>query len=137
MKNTLVAGLAKRGTVTVDKPRTIDFMGEEGRVYATPSMVGDIETVCRDFILEHLDPGENSVGALIELDHLAPTLLGMPDEITARIAEVKGRLVTFEIEARDSLDLVGRSRHMRFVVDTAQTAERLRRKAAKLKDANR
>jgi hypothetical protein len=33
MKNTLVARLAKRGIITVDKPRTIDFMSEEGRVY--------------------------------------------------------------------------------------------------------
>lgn len=133
MKNTLAAGLSTTGTITVDKPRTIDFMGEERRVYATPSMLGDIEMVCRNLLLEHLDPGEDSVGARIELDHLAPTLPGMAVTIAAKIAEVKGRLVTFEIEARDSLDLVGRGRHMRFIVDTATTAERLARKAAKLR----
>jgi fluoroacetyl-CoA thioesterase len=137
MKNTLKAGLFTSGTITVDQPRTIDFMGEDGRVYGTSSMVRDSERACRDFLLQHLDPGEDSVGVRIELDHVAPALLGMPVTITAKIAEVKGRLVTFEVEARDSLDLVGRGRHQRFIVDTAVTAERLKRKAAKLREANR
>jgi predicted thioesterase len=137
MRSSLAAGLAKTATITVDQPRTIDFMGEECRVYATPQMLNDIEVLCRDLLLEHLDPGENSVGARVELDHLAPTLLGMTVEITAKVAEVNGRLVTFEIEARDSLDLVGRGAHMRFLVDTAKIAERLRRKAAKVKEAGR
>lgn len=137
MRSSLAPGIAKTGAIVVDKPRTIDFMGEECRVYATPQMVSDIEVLCRDLMLEHLDPGEDSVGARIELDHLAPTLLGMPVEITVKVTEVNGRLVTFEIEARDSLDPVGRGRHTRFVVDTAQTAERLRRKAAKLREAGR
>lgn len=137
MKNTLTAGLSTSGTITVDKPRTIEFMGEERRVYATPSMVGDIEMVCRNLLLEHLDPGEDSVGARIELDHLAPTLPGMTVTINAKIAEVKARFITFEIEAHDGLDLVGRGRHMRFVVDTATVAQRLARKAAKVKEGTR
>ena len=137
MKSTLSAGLSTIATIAVDRSRTIDFMGEERRVYATPSMVGDIEMTCRNLLLEHLDPGEDSVGARVELDHLAPTLPGMKVAIAAKIAEIKGRMVTFEIEARDELDLVGRGRHTRFVVDTAKTAERLALKSAKVAEAKR
>ena len=91
MKPTLVAGAAGTAAVTVDAARTIDFMGEEARVYATPMLVRDIEMATRDFLLGHLDPGEDSVGTRVELDHLAATLLGQTVTLKFSVAEVKGR----------------------------------------------
>jgi len=132
MKPSLVPGTSFNGRLVVDRPRTIDFMGEESRVYATPSLVRDVERVCREGLLQHLDSGEDSVGARIELDHMAPTLLDMAVEIAARIAEVKGRSITFEIIARDQLDEIARGKHVRFIVDVLKTAERLKAKAAKV-----
>ena len=35
-----------------------------------------MERSCRDFMLEYLDDGEDSVGARVEIDHLGPTLVG-------------------------------------------------------------
>ena len=131
MKDTLKTGLTTTNRVTIELARTIDFMGDEGRVYATPELVRDIEITCRNFLLEHTDAGEDSVGARIELDHLAATLLGMWVEITAKVVEVEGRRVVFEIAARDNLEDVARGRHARFVVDTAKTLQRLKGKAAK------
>ena len=131
MKPSLAPGVSFSRRVAVDTARTIGFMGEEGRVYATPALISDIEYTCRDGILAHLDPGEDSVGTRVELDHLAPTLPGMAVEITVTVAEVKGRLVTFDVIARDTLDEIGRGRHVRFVVDTAKTLARLRAKAAR------
>lgn len=135
MKPSLASGLTFERRVVVDEPRTIGFMGEGGRVYSTPSLARDIEQTCRDGLLEHLDPGEDSVGTRIELDHLAPTLLGMAVVIRVKIIEVKGRLVTFEVSARDPIDDVGRGKHMRFVTDIQKTVERLKAKAAKAKAA--
>jgi predicted thioesterase len=132
MKPSLTPGLATTRRITVDRDRTIGFMGEEARVYATPELVRDIEQTCRNFLLDHIDEGQDSVGARVELDHLAPTLLGMWAEIKATVTEVKGRLVTFDIEARDALDEIAKGRHVRFVSDTAKTRERLKAKAAKV-----
>jgi fluoroacetyl-CoA thioesterase len=133
MKASLVAGLSHTRSFAIDKNRTIDFMGEEGRVYATPELVRDIEITCRDFILEHLDAGEDTVGTRVELDHMAPTLMGMTVEITVSLAEVKGRAVTLEISAKDNLEPIAKGKHSRFVVDVAKTKERLAGKAAKAK----
>ncbi len=133
MKSTLVPGAAHKRSLTVDRPRTIDFMGEELRVYATPEMVRDIEVTCRELLRQHSEPGEDSVGTRVEVDHVGATLLGMPVEIAAVVAEVKGRSVTFEVTVRDPVEEVGRGRHIRFVVDVAKTAERLAAKAAKAK----
>lgn len=131
MKATLASGLTFTRKVTVDKEKTISFMGEEGRVYATPELVRDIEITCRDFILEHADSGEDSVGTRIEIDHIAPTLCGMWAEITVTVVEVKGKAITFEVTARDPVESIAKGKHSRFVVDVAKTKERLKAKAAK------
>ena len=135
MKNSLSPGLTTTRTVTVDRDRTIGFMGEGARVYATPMLVRDIELTCRDFLLEHLDPGEDSVGTRVEIDHLAATLLGMEVTLTATVAEVNGRAVVFDVTGRDPLDQICRCRHARFVVDVEKTRARLQAKADKAKSA--
>lgn len=131
MKASLASGIKSTTALTVDRDRTIGFMGEGARVYATPSLVRDIEMACRDLLLEHLDPGEDSVGTRVEIDHIAATLLGMTVELTVRVLEVAGRGVTFEFEGRDSVEPICRGRHSRFVVDVAKTAQRLAAKAQK------
>ncbi|HEX7562265.1 MAG TPA: LysR family transcriptional regulator, partial [Bradyrhizobium sp.] len=85
MKDSLRPGISRTNRVTIDKDRTIGFMGEEGRVYATPRLVQDIEHTCRDLILEHADANEDSVGINVSINHLAPTLPGMTVEITATV----------------------------------------------------
>jgi len=133
MKSTLQPGVSSTRRITVDRERTIGFMGEEARVYATPRLVGDIEYTCRDLMLAHLDPGEDSVGVEIALKHLAPSLTGMTVEIGVSVTAVAGRKVSFEVVARDELDEISRGTHVRFVVEVAKTIERLQAKAAKRK----
>ena len=131
MKPTLQAGLSVNREFPVDRGRTIDFMGEDARVYATPMLVRDIEVACRDLLLEHLDPGEDSVGTRVEIDHLAATLLGMKVTITATLAELKGRAAIFEVSASDGLDVICRGRHGRFIANVEQVKQRLKQKQAK------
>ncbi len=131
MKETLTTGIEIIRRHTVERDDTIGFMGEDLRVYATPALVGHMELTCRDFILEHLDDGEDTVGTRVEIDHMAPTMSGMWVEIKATVAEIQGRLVTLEFEAWDEIEPVGKGRHMRFIVDKGKTAERLAAKAAK------
>ncbi|MBI5720544.1 MAG: LysR family transcriptional regulator [Burkholderiales bacterium] len=135
MKATLQAGLDTETSFVVDRERTINFMGEAARVYATPVLVRDIEVACRNLLLAHLDPGEDSVGTRVEIDHLAATLVGMPVTLAVRVAEVNGRVVTFEVSGRDAVEPIVRGRHARFVVDVAKTGERLAAKAAKARAA--
>jgi len=131
MKDSLKPGTADTVSFTVDRERTIDFMGERARVYATPMLVRDIEMACRNLLLRHLDAGEDSVGTRVELDHMAATLLGMTVELKVSVVEVKGRAVTFEVEGRDGVDAICRGRHGRFVVDVKTTESRLAAKAQK------
>ncbi len=134
MKDTLTVGLTTTRRVDIEKDSTIGFMGEEFRVYATPAMARDIEVTCRDLVFEHLDDGEDTVGARIEVDHLGASLLGSWVDITATIVDIDGRRVTLEAEVKDPLDVVGKARHVRFVIEMERQRKRLEAKAAKLKE---
>lgn len=129
MKDTLKPGLELTRRITVDRDRTIDFMGEDGRVYGTPHMVRDIEEICREMMLVHADAGEDSVGIHVKVGHSAPTLLGMWIELTIKIAEVDGRRVVFHITGRDAVDEICRGTHQRVAMDTAKLLARLKTKA--------
>ena len=131
MSAAVTPGVSHSRRIDVAHDRTIGFMGEDFRVYATPSMVSDVEYTCRDFLVKMLAEGQDSVGARVEIDHLAPTLLGMWAEIRVEIAAVEGRRVTFAFEVRDAIETVGRGLHIRFIVDKPKTAERLAAKRAK------
>ncbi|MBI3436136.1 MAG: LysR family transcriptional regulator [Proteobacteria bacterium] len=131
MKPGLQPGALRRSRLSVDRDRTISFMGEEGRVYSTPSLVRDVEHACRDLVLEHADVGEDSVGVEISIKHLAPTLPDMRVEIVATVTAVDGRKVAFSISATDEIEQICTGSHARFIVDVARTKERLKAKAAR------
>jgi predicted thioesterase len=131
MKSTLQVGLVLTKRLTVDEGRCIGFMGKEGMVYATPRMVLDVEYACRELLLEHLDDGEDSVGAHVSIDHLAATPLGLEITIDVKIVEIEKRRVTFEFAVRDQIEDCGRGKHVRFVADKAKSFERIKAKRAK------
>jgi fluoroacetyl-CoA thioesterase len=131
MKDSLKPGISKVRRIIVDRDRTVAFMGEQGRVYATPELCRDIEHICREALLEHVNPEEDSVGIEIMVRHSAPTLPGMEVSITATVINVEGRKVSFDVVATDELESIGAAKHVRFIVDREKTYERLRAKAAK------
>ena len=72
----LVPGLSDAVKITVDEARVVTFMGDEHKVYATPSIVSDLEFACRNFLKMHLPSNQDSVGVRVEIDHLRATPLG-------------------------------------------------------------
>jgi len=128
MTKKLETGLTTTARITVDDGRTISFMGDEGRVYATPELVRDIENTCRNLLLEHIDEGMDSVGTHIDVAHIAATPIGMWVDITVTVTALEGRAATFEVSAKDKLEKICRGKHSRFIVDVARTQERLKGK---------
>lgn len=131
MKPTLKAGISHAKKIVVDEPRVINFMGDDCRVYATPRVIGDLESTCREFLLAHLDPGEDSVGTRVNWEHVGPALLGAEVDFAIKIASVDGRRVTFEAAVKDGEDAVAHGTHERFIVDVQKVRERLLNKKAR------
>jgi predicted thioesterase len=130
MKPTLKPGLTTTKTITVDEPRVISFMGDDCRVYATPRIISDLEYTCRNFLLEHLDPGEDSVGTKVNWEHIGPALLGAEVTISVKLVGMDGRRVTFEAKVDEGAEAVARGTHERFIVDVQKVRERLLKKKA-------
>lgn len=99
-------------------------------VYSTPNMILFMEVVCTDLIRPYLPDGWVSVGALVDVRHLAATPVGF--EVTARatVVEVGKSLVSFEVEAHDGVDLIGSGRHARAPIELARFQAGTARKQA-------
>lgn len=132
MKDELVAGISTTAKILIDEERTIAFMGNSGRVYATPSMVLDIEYVARNWLIKYLDKTEDTVGTHVSVDHIAATVEGDTVEIKITVNEVNGRAIMMSAHVADSLEEVGKGKHNRFVVDKSKTFKRLEAKRAKI-----
>jgi fluoroacetyl-CoA thioesterase len=129
VKPSLQPGVGTTKKIRVDESRVIGFMGDDCRVYATPRIISDVEYTCRELLLAHLDPGEDSVGTQVHWHHVGPALLGAEVTLEIEVIKVEGRRVTVEAKVSDGADAVAHGTHERFVVDVQKVRERLLRKA--------
>ena len=102
-------------------------------VFATPMMVLFVERNAHELVAPFLDAGQNTVGVVVNIRHLAPTLEGMTVRAEIELVEVDRRRLRFKAMVFDDLEQVGECDHERFVIDIEKAAERLRKKAAALK----
>jgi fluoroacetyl-CoA thioesterase len=131
MKESLKKDLSFSKEILVDEGRCIAFMGREGMVYATPRMVSDVEYACRDWLVGHLDQGEDSVGTHVTIDHLAATPLGLSVSISVTVKEIDRKKIVFEFSVKDPVEECGRGTHVRFVVENEKRNARLAEKKKK------
>lgn len=101
-------------------------------VFATPMMVLLVERNSHELVAPHLDAGQNTVGVVVNIRHMAPTLEGMTVRAEIELVEVDRRKLVFKAKVFDDLEQVGECDHERFVIDIEKTAERLAKKASAL-----
>lgn len=87
------------------------------QVLATPRMAALMEETAWKSVADHLDSGMGTVGIRLELDHLAPTPVGMRVQCESILEQVEGRKLTFSITAKDEKGEIGRAVHQRFIVE--------------------
>ena len=113
----------------VEDDLTADRYGNAGLIaLATPALVGLFEQAAMRALDGLLAEGEGSEGNVVEIVHLAPTPAGAEVTVRARLTEVDGGQVWFELEAEDERELVARGRHSRVVVEWARFERLLARK---------
>jgi fluoroacetyl-CoA thioesterase len=100
-------------------------------VYATRAMVGHIEEVCADLVLPYLGKGEQTVGTGMKFKHMAATPLGMKVRYSAKLTEVDGPKLAFEVEGFDEVDKIGEATHYRFIINAEKFNSRVAKKAEK------
>lgn len=71
------------------------------------------------------------MGTKVELEHTAPTPVGMEVTASAELIGVDGQRLIFTVEARDAVEVISRGRHERFLVDETSFLARAEQKKAK------
>jgi fluoroacetyl-CoA thioesterase len=125
----VTVGLTGTSQLLVGPEHTASFVGS-GRipVLATPVMINVIEAAALNAV-EHLLPaGHQSLGIHLDVSHVAATPVGLLVTATATVLRVQGRTITFQVEARDEVEVIGSGTHQRVVVGVARFDERIQRK---------
>ena len=135
MKPGLEVGATAELTATVGAAQVI-FLGAErphgAVVFSTPCLIDLMEHAARETLRPFLEETEESVGAIVQVEHLAATPIGAEVRATARVTAVNRKLVDFQIEAFDASELIGRGKHTRALIQMNRFAERLAEKTARL-----
>jgi fluoroacetyl-CoA thioesterase len=123
-------GLNGTATTQVTPELTARHLGSGTvAVFATPEMVRLMERAAVNALAPHLAPGQQSVGTMIAVKHLAATPLGAVVTARAELIAVDGRRLTFKVTAHDGMDLIGEGTHERALIDLAKFEARVKAKA--------
>lgn len=114
----LKVGLKNSGEMPVTESDTAIFVGSGSlKVLATPKMIALMEKVSAELAEKNLPAEFTSVGISLNVEHIAPTPVGMKIRVESELVEISGRKLTFEVAAFDEAEKIGKGRHERFIVD--------------------
>ena len=93
-------------------------------VLATARMSLAMELAAMDAIKPYLEPGEMSVGVVVNVTHTAATPEGWKVRAEAEVTKVEGRRIEYTVSAFDEKEQVGVGIHARAVVERAKFDQR-------------
>jgi len=124
-------GTKGESTILVNDENAISFLGvEDARVLGTPYLIGHLEMTARDSVKPYLEEGFDTVGARVDVRHLAATPMGMRVTFRSELTGIEDRRLHFRVEAFDDKEKISEGTHERAVIQIAKFATRLQAKAA-------
>ena len=125
-------GIQGRATVEVTQNNLASSTGSGAvDVFSTPSLVLLMEEAAMDALKPFMEPGESSVGTLVNIRHIAPTPPGFLVTATATLTEIDGRRLVFQVEAHDGVATIGEGTHERFLISIERFISRVREKSTR------
>jgi predicted thioesterase len=107
-------------TVTPDKLAHFAEGGPVHPVYSTFALAHDAEWVCRLFVLQMTEPGEEGVGSYLTVEHISPALLGSEVHLEATLQAVEGNLVRCTYAAYCGKRLLARGEQHQRILNKAR-----------------
>lgn len=104
-------------SITVTREMTVaHYYSHLPEVYATPMMILLMEATAAEGAERLLPEGWITVGAHVNVKHLAPTPVGCTVTARAELLAVEGSALLFAVEAHDGVEKIGEGTHMRAIV---------------------
>ena len=102
-------------------------------VLATAMMSLAMELAAMDALKQYLDPGEMSVGVVVNVTHTGATPEGWKVRVEAEVTKCEGRRIEYDLRAFDEKEQVGSGTHSRSVLDRAKFDQRFADKVKSLR----
>lgn len=129
MKGVLKVGTLGEERFVVGEQHLIDFTHDGmPQILCTPWLVWFLEHAARNAVLPLLEPGESTVGVVVNVEHTAATPLGAEVVCRARVIYTDGPLISFQIVAHDEHEEIARCTHKLRVIKAARLAKRVQEK---------
>jgi fluoroacetyl-CoA thioesterase len=93
-------------------------------VLATAMMSLAMELAAMDALKPYLDPGEMSVGVVVNVTHTAATPQGWKVRAEAEVTKSEGRHIEYDLRAFDEKEQIGSGTHSRSVLERAKFDQR-------------
>ena len=87
------------------------------QVFGTPCMAALMEKAAMESVQPYLEGNEGTVGIEINLQHLAPSPMGMVIYCDSELKSIDGKILTFEVTCRSRKELLGKGTHKRAIID--------------------
>lgn len=112
--------------VVADADTAIALHSGDVPVLGTPRLIALCEEAALVAVVDQLPLGQTTVGMRVQIDHLAPTLVGSSVAAEATLERVEGRRLTFTVSVSDHCGLVAAGKVTRVIVDTEQFLDKAR-----------
>lgn len=110
----------------VKEQDTATFYGSGGvDVLATPAMITLMENTCLNLVNPYLEQGWVTVGTEVNVKHIKATPIGMRVKCIAKLVDVDGPRLKFEVEMYDEQGKVGYGTHKRYVVNLKEFIQKV------------
>jgi len=117
----LLAGSTGSSQIMVASEHTAPHVGSgQIAVLATPIMVNLMEAAALDAVEDRLPEGHQTLGTHLSVSHVAATPIGMRVDVQARLINIDGRRLLFNVSAEDEHELIGEGTHERIIVNVSR-----------------
>ncbi len=122
----LKIGEQYRSTMIVKEVDTAISHGSGGlEVFATPAMIALMESAA--YLLLKQEPHLlDSVGVKIDANHTRACLVGTEVYAIAQVTNIEEKKISFTITAYDNLGEIGKSEHIRYIINPDKFMSKLR-----------
>lgn len=111
-------------TIVTENNVALTVGSGEAEVFSTPMMIALMENAAYLCLKPFLDETETSVGIRMDTTHESASPIGLAISARAKITEVSGKIVTFEVIASDAFGIIGKGTHQRAVVNAEKFVSR-------------
>ena len=137
MAGQLAVGMRFEKTITVTEELSAKHLAGQGvAVFSTPELVRFVEICALEGVRPFLREGQETVGTVVNIQHLAATPVGMRVTAGCTLVEIDRRRLSFTFEVHDELDKIGEGTHDRFIIDREKQQQRLQEKMARWRPAS-